>query len=80
MLDGCLFYPQINKDIALSEPERPIWQEPISCFCSVRQVDIQVHTLNRMLVYRKAKSMFTTYVPYGWKKYFTATMQNIGML
>ena len=32
---------------------RPIGQEPISCFCSVRQLDVQVHPLDMTLVCRR---------------------------
>ena len=32
---------------------RPMGQEPISCFCSVRQLDVQVHPLDMTLVCRR---------------------------
>ena len=35
----------------LKSTMRPIGQEPISCFCSVRQPDVQVHPLDMMLVW-----------------------------
>jgi hypothetical protein len=41
---------QYGKEIALPMLKRPIGQQPISCFCSVRNLDVQVHSLDRMLV------------------------------
>ena len=40
----------VTYSITIPSLAEPMGQEPISCFCSVRQLDVQVHPLDMMLV------------------------------